>query len=121
MPPVDDSQGTVLTFSGSTYEATNIDLGGSVSMLDAAHLGQAKGAFKRTQAAPLKDARKVTMSILGTVAPAEGASGVISLVSYVAGVTAQQLAGATATCESFSVTWATNDLVKGQATFSVVQ
>ena len=119
--PVDDSQGTVLTFSGSTYEATNIDLGGSVSMLDAAHLGQAKGSFKRTQAAPLKDARKVTMSILGTVAPAEGASGVISLVSYVAGVTAQQLAGATATCESFSVTWATNDLVKGQATFSVVQ
>lgn len=119
--PVDDSQGTVLTFAGTTYEVTNLDLGGSVSMLDAAHLGQAKGSFKRTQAAPLKDARKVTMSILGTVAPVEGASGTISLVSYVGGVTAQQLPGATASCESFSVTWQTNELVKGQATFSVVQ
>jgi hypothetical protein len=119
--PVDDSQGTVLTFAGATYEATNIDLGGSVSMLDAAHLGQAKGAYKRTQQAPLKDPKKVTLSILGTVAPAEGSSGVISLVSYVAGVTSQQLAGATATCESFNITWATNELVKGQATFSVVQ
>lgn len=119
--PVDDSQGSVLTFGGSTYEATNIDLGGSVSMLDAAHLGQAKGSYKRTQAAPLKDARKVTVSILGSVAPVEGASGTISLVTYVAGVTTQQLPGATATCESFSLTWAVNDLVKGQATFSVVQ
>jgi len=119
--PVDDSQGTILTFAGSTYEATNLDLGGSVSMLDSAHLGQASGSFKRTQKAPLKDPRKVTMSILGTVVPAEGASGVISLVSYVGGVTAQQLTGATATCESFSTTWATNELVKGQVTFSVVQ
>jgi hypothetical protein len=119
--PVDDSQGTVLTFAGSTYEVTNLDLGGSISMLDAAHLGQAAGTFKRTQAAPLKDPRKVTMSLLGTAKPAEGASGAISLLSYVGGVTAQQLPGATATCESFTVTWATNDLVKGQATFSVVQ
>jgi hypothetical protein len=119
--PVDDSQGTVLTFAGTTYEATNIDLGGSISMLDAAHLGQAKNSFKRTQTAPLKDPRKVTVSILGTVAPVEGASGTISLISYVGGVTAQQLAGATATCETFSLTWATNELVKGQATFSVVQ
>jgi hypothetical protein len=117
----DDSQGTILTFAGSTFEATNLDLGGSVSMLDSAHLGQASGSFKRTQKAPLKDPRKVTMSILGTTMPAEGASGVISLVSYVAGVTAQQLTGATATCESFSVTWATNELVKGQVTFTVVQ
>jgi hypothetical protein len=119
--PVDDSQGTVLTFAGTTYEATNLDLGGSVSMLDAAHLGQLRGTYKRTQAAPLKDPKKVTLSILGTVAPVEGASGVISLISYVGGVTAQQLAGATATCESFSVTWQTNELVKGQAVFSVVQ
>jgi hypothetical protein len=119
--PVDDSQGTILTFAGSTFEATNLDLGGSISMLDSAHLGQAKGSTKRTQAAPLRDPRKVTMSILGTVVPAEGASGAISLVSYVAGVTAQQLTGATATCESFSVTWATNELVKGQVTFTVVQ
>jgi hypothetical protein len=119
--PVDDSQGTVLTFAGTTYEATNLDLGGSVAMLDAAHLGQAKGSMKRTQAAPLKDPRKVTLSILGTVAPVEGASGVISLVSYVGGVTAQQLTGATATCESFNITWQTNELVKGQATFTVVQ
>ncbi len=35
----DDSQGTVLTFAGSTYEATNLDLGGSISMLDSARLG----------------------------------------------------------------------------------
>jgi hypothetical protein len=119
--PVDDSQGTVLTFAGSTYEATNLDLGGSISMLDSAHLGQAKGSHKRMQEAPLKDPKKVTMSILGTVVPAEGASGVISLVSYVAGVTSQRLTGATATVESFSVTWATNELVKGQVTFTVVQ
>lgn len=119
--PVDDSQGTVLTFGGTTYEATNIDLGGSVSMLDAAHLGQAKGSYKRTQAAPLKDPRKVTLSLLGSVSPVEGVSGSISLISYVSGVTAQQLSGATATCESFSITWQTNELVKGQATFSVVQ
>lgn len=117
----DDSQGTILTFGGSTYEATNIDLGGSVSMLDASHLAQAKGSYKKQQAAPLKDAKKVTMSILGSVVPAEGASGVLSLVSYVGGVTAQQLAGATATCESFSVSWATADLIKGQVVFSVVQ
>jgi hypothetical protein len=119
--PVDDSQGTVLTFAGSTYEVTNLDLGGSVSMLDSAHIGQPKGSFKRTQAAPLKDPRKVTMSILGSVTPAEGASGAISIVSYVGGITVQNVPGATATCESFSETWATNELVKGQATFTVVQ
>jgi hypothetical protein len=119
--PVDDSQGTILTFAGSTYEATNLDVGGSVAMLDTSHLGQARGSYKRQQAAPLKDPKKVTMSILGTVAPAEGSSGVISLVSFVGGVTAQQLTGATATCESFSITWATADVVKGQVTFTVVQ
>jgi len=117
----DDSQGTILTFAGSTYEATNIDLGGSISMLDVSHVGQAKGTFKKQQAAPLKDPRKVTMSILGTVTPVEGQTGTISLVSYVNGVTAQQLTGATATCESFGVTWATADVVKGQVTFTVVQ
>ena len=61
------------------------------------------------------------MSILGTVTPVEGATGVISLLSYVGGVTTQQLTGATATCESFGVTWATADIVKGQVTFTVVQ
>jgi hypothetical protein len=119
--PVDDSQGTVLTFAGTTYEATSLDLGGSVSMLDTSHLAQARGSYKRQQAAPLKDPKKVTMSILGSVAPAEGSSGVISLVSYVAGVTVQQLTGATATCESFSLQWQTANTVKGQATFTVVQ
>ncbi len=119
--PVDDSQGTVLTFAGSTYEATNLDISASVAMIDTSHLGQARGSYKRQQSAPLKDAKKVSMSILGTVVPVEGATGAISLVSYVNGVTAQQLTGATATCESFSITWATADVVKGQISFTVVQ
>lgn len=122
-----DGAGTVFTFAGTTYTVTNIvvthsDPAGGDNTIDVSHLGLTTGASIKTIQRPLKGSttdasREVVIDYLGISVIEGGSTGTVSLTS--AGSTL--ISGKAATVTSSTLTMATNDAVRGQATFTIAR
>lgn len=116
-------QGTTLSFAGTTYTVTNItytmtDVSAG-DTIDVSHLGISAGNAVATMDRPLKGSatdtgREVSIEYLGSAPIADGLTGTLTIAG---GLTLS----ATATVSSSSVTLATNDATRGQATFRVAR
>ena len=118
------AQGTTLTFGGTGYTVTNITYSmtdvSAGDTIDISHLGQSAGSNVRTMDRPLKGSatdtgREVSIEYLGTAPITDGSTGTL----VIAGGPLSLSAGATVS--SSSVTLATNDATRGQATFRVAR
>lgn len=116
-----DSSGTTFTFGGSAYTVTNIVYtvadNNATDSIDVSHLGQTTGQTVATLSRPLKGSagdtgKEVTIDFIGNTMIAQGATGTIAIT----GGLSLSVAG---TCKSCSVTLATNDAIKGSASFQV--
>lgn len=120
-----DSSGTTFTFAGSNYTVTNITYtiadNNATDNIDVSHLGQTTGQTVLTLSRPLKGSagdtgKEVTIDYLanaGASPISQSASGTLSISG---GIT---LSGVAATCKSSTITLATNDAIKGSASFQV--
>ena len=118
-----NAQGTVFTFAGTTYTVTSItysmtDVGGD-DTIDVSHLGLSAGSNVVTVSRPLKGSatdtgREVSIEYLGTSPITDGSTGTLAITG---GLTLS----AAATVASSSVTLATNDVTRGQASFRVAR
>jgi hypothetical protein len=119
-----DGSGTTFTFASVNYTVTNITYtiadNNATDSIDISHLGQTVGATVRTLARPLKGSagdtgKEVTIDYLtaaGATPITQGLSGTLVIAG---GITLS----AGATCKSSTVTLATNDAIKGSASFQV--
>lgn len=121
-----DSTGTVITFAGTTYTATNIVVTNTDpaadDKIDVSHLGLTAGASVLTQDRPLQGSstdtgREVQFDYLGTSIIRDASTGTLTLT--VAGT--QLLNAVAATVSSSTLTFATNDVVRGQVTLKVAR
>jgi len=117
------AQGTTLTFGGTAYTVTNITYSmtdvSAGDTIDISHLGLSAGSAIRTMDRPLKGSatdtgREVSIEYLGTAPITDGTTGTLAITG---GLTLS----AAATVSSSSVTLATNDATRGQATFRVAR
>jgi hypothetical protein len=117
------AQGTTLTFGGTGYTVTNITYSmtdvSAGDTIDVSHLSQSAGSNVLTMDRPLKGSatdtgREVSIEYLGTAPITDGATGTLVISG---GLTLS----AAATVSSSSVTLATNDATRGQATFRVAR
>ena len=117
------AQGTTLTFAGTNYTVTNITYSmtdvSAGDTIDISHLGLTAGSAVRTMDRPLKGSatdtgREVSIEYLGTTPIIDGSTGTLAITG---GLTLS----AAATVSSSSVTLATNDATRGQATFRVAR
>ena len=117
------AQGTTLTFAGTNYTVTNITYSmtdvSAGDTIDISHLGLSAGSAIRTMDRPLKGSatdtgREVSIEYLGTAPITDGTTGTLAITG---GLTLS----AAATVSSSSVTLATNDATRGQATFRVAR
>jgi hypothetical protein len=117
------AQGTTLTFAGTSYTVTNITYSmtdvSAGDTIDISHLGLSAGSAIRTMDRPLKGSatdtgREVSIEYLGTAPITDGTTGTLAITG---GLTLS----AAATVSSSSVTLATNDATRGQATFRVAR
>lgn len=120
-----DSSGTVFTFGGTPFTVTNIVYNladpATDNTIDVSHLGLTAGNSILTQDRPLTGnatdtGRQVTIDYLGKNIVADASSA--TLVITHAGAS---FLSANATVVSSSVTFATNDVIKGQAVFKVAR
>jgi hypothetical protein len=120
-----DGTGTVFTFGGTAYTVTNIVYNlkdpATDQTIDVSHLGMTAGNAILTQNKPLQGSatdtgREVVIEYLGTNVIADASSA--ALVITVGG---SAFLSKNATVASSSVTLATNDVVKGMATFKVAR
>ena len=120
-----DGTGTVFTFGGTAFTVTNIVYNladpATNDTIDVSHLGLTAGNNILSQSKPLPGSatdtgREVVIDYLGTAVIADASSA--SLVITVGGAT---FLSKNATVASSSVTLATNDVVKGTATFKVAR
>ena len=119
-----DSSGTTFSFAGSNYTVTNITYtiadNNATDNIDVSHLAQTAGQTVLTLSRPLKGSagdtgKEVTIDYLanaGATPIAQSATGTLIITG---GITLS----AGATCKSSSVTLATNDAIKGSASFQV--
>ena len=116
-------QGTTLTFAGTAYTVTNVTYSmtdvSAGDTIDVSHLGQSAGSAVATMDRPLKGSatdtgREVSIEYLGSAPITDGSSGNLVISG---GLTLS----AAATVSSSSVTLATNDATRGQATFRVAR
>lgn len=120
-----DSSGTTFVFNGTTYTVTNITYtiadNNATDNIDVSHLGQTTGQTVLTLSRPLKGSagdtgKEVTIDYLanaGAVPIAQSQAGTLTISG---GIT---LSGVAATCKSSTITLATNDAIKGSASFQV--
>lgn len=120
-----DSSGTTFVFAGATYTVTNITYtvadNNATDNIDVSHLGQTTGATVLTLSRPLKGSagdtgKEVTIDYLanaGATPISQSATGTLTITG---GIT---LSGVAATCKSSTITLATNDAIKGSASFQV--
>jgi hypothetical protein len=117
------AQGTTLTFAGTAYTVTNITYSmtdvSAGDTIDISHLGQSAGSAVRTMDRPLKGSatdtgREVSIEYLGTAPITDGSTGTLAITGGLS-------LSAAATVSSSSVTLATNDVMRGQATFRVAR
>jgi len=117
------AQGTTFNFAGTSYTVTNItysmtDVSGG-DTIDISHLGLTTGSAVVTMSRPLKGSatdtgREVSIEYLGVTPIQDGLSGMIAITGGLS-------LSAAATVSSSSVTLATNDVTRGQATFRVAR
>ena len=117
-----DGSGTTFTFAGVNYTVTNITYtiadNNATDNIDISHLGQTTGATVRTLSRPLKGSagdtgKEVTIDYLSASPIAQSQTGTLTIAG---GITLSNVA---ATCKSSAITLATNDAIKGSASFQV--
>ena len=120
-----DGAGTVFTFGGTAFTVTSIVYNladpATDQTIDVSHLGLTAGNSILTQTKPLQGSatdtgREVVIEYLGKSVVADASSA--ALVITHSGVS---FLSTNATVVSSSVTFATNDVVKGMATFKVAR
>jgi hypothetical protein len=120
-----DSSGTTFTFASVNYTVTNITYtiadNNATDSIDVSHLGQTTGATVATLSRPLKGSagdtgKEVTIDYLANAGASPIAQGSTGTLTIAGGIT---LTGVAATCKSSTVTLATNDAIKGSASFQV--
>jgi hypothetical protein len=118
-----DGTGTVFSFGGTAFTVTNIVVTNTDpsadDTIDVSHLGITAGNSVKTISRPLKGSatdtgREVVVDYLGTNIIRDASTG--TLVLTVGGSAA---ISAAATVASSTLTFATNDAVRGQVTFRV--
>jgi hypothetical protein len=118
-----DGTGTTFSFGGTAFTVTNIVVTNTDpaadDTIDVSHLGLTAGNSVKTISRPLKGSatdtgREVVVDYLGTNIIKDASTG--TLVLTVAGSAA---ISAAATVSSSTLTFATNDAVRGQVTFRV--
>ena len=118
-----DGTGTVFSFGGTAFTVTNIVVTNTDpsadDTIDVSHLGITAGNSVKTISRPLKGSatdtgREVVVDYLGTNIIKDASTG--TLVLTVGGSAA---ISAAATVASSTLTFATNDAVRGQVTFRV--
>jgi hypothetical protein len=118
-----DSTGTTFSFAGGGYTVTSIVFNladpATDNTIDVSHLGLTAGASAKTMDRPLKGnstdtGRQVTIEYLGKSIIEDTSTG--TLVITHAGASFLSKAS---TVVSSSVTFAVNDVIKGQAVFKV--
>ena len=119
-----DGSGSTFTFAGTGYTVTNITYtvadNNATDNIDVSHLGQTSGATVLTMSRPLKGSagdtgKEVTIDYLanaGATPIAQGATGTLAITGGIS-------LSAAATCKSSTITLATNDSIKGSASFQV--
>lgn len=122
-----DGAGTVLTFAGSTYTVTNIvvsatDPTAEDEKINVAHLGQTVGETARTLDLPLAGSvsgdtgQTVQFDYIGRTLIADRTTGTLAIT--VAGTSLLSRAG---TVQSSTLTLATQDAIRGQATIRIAR
>lgn len=120
-----DGAGTVLTFGGTAYTVTNIVYNlsdpATDDKIDVSHLGITAGNEVRTIDRPLKGSvsdtgREVQIEYLGKAVIEDASTG--TLVITHAGAS---LLSKAATVSASTLTFATNDAIRGTATFRVAR
>jgi hypothetical protein len=118
-----DGTGTTFSFGGTAFTVTNIVVSNTDpaadDTIDVSHLGLTTGNSVKTISRPLKGSatdtgREVVVDYLGTNIIRDASTG--TLVLTVGGSAA---ISAAATVASSTLTFATNDAVRGQVTFRV--
>ena len=121
-----DSTGTVLTWAGTTYTVTNIivtnENPAADDNIDVSHLGLTTGASVATISRPLQGAtgdtgRSVQFDYLGKTIIADASTGTMTVTS--GGTTL--LNAVAGTVQSSTLTLATNDAIRGQATVRIAR
>lgn len=119
-----DGSGSSFTFAGTGYTVTNITYtvadNNATDNIDVSHLGQTAGSTVLTMSRPLKGSagdtgKEVTIDYLanaGATPIAQGATGTLAITGGIS-------LSANATCKSSTITLATNDSIKGSASFQV--
>lgn len=119
-----DSSGTTFSFAGSNYTVTNITYtiadNNATDNIDISHLGQTTGQTVLTLSRPLKGSagdtgKEVTIDYLANAGATPIAQSSTGTLTIAGGITLS----AGATCKSSTVTLATNDAIKGSASFQV--
>lgn len=120
-----DGSGTTFSFGGTAFTVTNIVVTNTDpaadDTIDVSHLGLTTGNSIRTIQRPLQGSatdtgREVVVDYLGTNVIRDAITG--TLVLTVGGVAA---ISTNATVSSSTLTFATNDAVRGQVTFRVAR
>jgi hypothetical protein len=118
-----DSSGTTFSFGGTTFTVTTITYNlndvAAGDTIDVSHLGLTTGAQVATQDRPLTGSatdtgREVTIEYLGNAVVNDASTGTLVISG---GLTLSKAA----TVSSSSVTLATNDVIRGSATFRVAR
>jgi len=124
-----DGSGTVLRLGANTYTVTNIviqftDPNATAEKIDVSHLGLTTGASILTQDKPLQGSltdtgRTVVFDYLGKVLIADASTGTCSI--SVGGTALSGFSGVAYTVNASTLTLATNDAIKGQATLRLAR
>ena len=113
--PIADSQGTTFIFNSVTFTATNIQQSFTgLTQIDVSDLSIASGASRVFQASPLSDSggSEISVDFLGLEAPDMTVKHAITCATL--GVSGNAI------CKSYNVTAAVGEVLKGSATFSMV-
>ena len=108
----DCAQGSVFTFGGTTFKATSISFTQTANVTDISDLSIAAGGFRKYAPACLVDKGECSVDFIGSDLPSVGSEGAIAFAA--AGVSGN------AVCKSASLTCAVGELIKGQASFMLM-
>jgi hypothetical protein len=120
-----DGTGTVFTFGGTAFTVTNIVVSNTDpaadDTIDVSHLGLTTGNSIKSISRPLQGSatdtgREVVVDYLGTNIIKDASTGTLVLT-----VGSSTAISAVATVSASTLTFATNDAVRGQVTFKVAR
>jgi hypothetical protein len=120
-----DGTGTTFSFGGTAFTVTNIVVTNTDpatdDTIDVSHLGLTTGNSILSQSRPLQGSatdtgREVVVDYLGTAIIKDASTGTLVLT-----VGSSTAISAAATVASSTLTFATNDAVRGQVTFKVAR